>query len=501
VFGDAVGNLLVAPLIMVAFATWPRRLARPRAIEGAVLLSAIVASSAVVFRAGGWRYPYLVFPFLLAASLRFRQLGAAAGAFVVGALATWGTVAGSMPLGSVGPTSRVQIIQALVSVVAISLLVLGATLAEKDEAGESLAQTAARLHEAQSLAHVGSWEWELETGRVVWSDELYRICGLAPHSVPVDLAFFLSRIHAHDRDRIARAMKTARETGRPFAFEHRVVLPDGSVRVVRGHGRVVLGDAGSRARVLGTAQDVTEQRHAESLRDDILSTVSHELRTPLASVLGYAMILQERGSNLGRSAVEGMLEQIVEQARRIDRLLSDLVDVDRLRHGIVNPIREPTDLNELVDEVVAPYKSDRPLTVDAESITANVDRAAVERIVDNLVRNAVKHTPRGTPVALSMEQAGRDVLLVVDDDGPGIPDHQKANIFEIFDRGAGPQSHGGTGIGLSLVARFASIHGGRAWVEDNPSGGASFRVLLPDCALSQETERLRLPSGAVVARD
>src|SRR5581483_11717316 len=104
----------------------------------------------------------------------------------------------------------------------------------------------------------------------------------------------------------------------------------------------------------------------------------------------------------------------------------------------------------------------------------------VERIVDNLLANAARHTPTGSLVSLSVRRNGDGVLIAVEDDGPGVPDDLKERIFEIFDRGrADSAAVPGTGIGLSLVAQFAALHGGCAWVEDRPGGGASFRVVLP----------------------
>ena len=111
-------------------------------------------------------------------------------------------------------------------------------------------------------------------------------------------------------------------------------------------------------------------------------------------------------------------------------------------------------------------------------MVAAVDPPKVERMVENLLVNAFKHTPPGTAVHLRVEAAGDDVLLAVDDRGPGVPAEQREAVFEIFSRGDGTTAPG-TGVGLSLVARFAELHGGRAWVEDNPGGGASFRVSLP----------------------
>jgi signal transduction histidine kinase len=491
-FGDAVGDLILTPFLLVAV-SYGRRWRLPgRAVmcEALVLAASLGALNAVVFLWGGWRYPYLLFPLLLWAALRFRQLGAATSSLLVGAAGTWGTVAGTVPIAATSPTERVQIIQALVGVLAISLLVLGATLSERETANQQVKQTAARLSEAQALAHIGSWTLELADDQFGWSDELYRIFGFAPGSVGVSYGFFLERVHPDDRTVVERTVRQAYSDRQPFSFEHRIILPGGGERLLHGRGRVLLDEIGQPARMVGTAQDITEQRQAERLRDDILASVSHELRTPLTSVLGFAITLHERGEHLGKEAAANAIEQIVQQAHRLERLLGDLLDLDRLRHGQIAPVRQATAVTQLVSQIAVAHQTDGyAITVSAAPITANLDTAMVERLVDNLLANAVRHTPPGTSITLRLERQAEDLLLIVEDDGPGIPDELKATVFEIFNRGAKIMSNErGTGIGLALVARFAALHGGRAWVEDSPGGGASFHIWLPRCLPPQAPE-------------
>jgi signal transduction histidine kinase len=476
-FGDAMGVLLVTPLLLLAYVHRRWRPSRAHLLEALLLLFSLMAISSIVFLAGAWRYPYFLFPLLLWAVLRFHQLGAAVSSFLVGLIATWGTVIGTASIAATSETARVQVIQALVAVLAISLLVLGAILAEREAAKRAVEQGVARLSEAQALTHIGSWEWDLVTGRVAWSDELYRIFGLAPHARGITVDFLLERVHLDDRALLDDTVRRAYVDHQPFALELRIVLGDGRARPLEARGRVVVG---------GTAQDIADRRQAETLRADVLSTVSHELRTPLASVLNFGLILRQRRGDLGEQEAARIVEQIVAEARRTDRILSDMLEVDRIRHGRALPMREATDIKELVEQVASLHRAaERVITVAAEPTSANVDTAKVERIVDNLIGNAVKHTPAGTPIALRLERRGDDLLIVVDDAGPGIPDDHKASVFEIFDRGEKIRSNGlGTGIGLSLVARFAALHGGRAWVEDTAAGGASVRVLLPDCVLA-----------------
>lgn len=230
-----------------------------------------------------------------------------------------------------------------------------------------------------------------------------------------------------------------------------------------------------------------ERRSAERLREldemktAILSAVSHDLRTPITSVLGYARTLQRLGHGVPEEQAREFLDAIVANARRLDRLVSDLLDLDRLTRGVLAPNRRPTDLRALAESVVGTLDLGGH-TVEVESAGGRVlvDPARTERILENLVANAAKYTPEGTPIWIRVRPEDGGVLIAVEDAGPGIPDEDKLTIFEPFRRGESLRPCvRGTGVGLSLVAHFAQLHGGRAWVEDREGGGASFRVYLP----------------------
>src|SRR5207253_1050802 len=149
------------------------------------------------------------------------------------------------------------------------------------------------------------------------------------------------------------------------------------------------------------------------------------------------------------------------------RLLLDLLDLDRLRHGLLNLAVERTDFAALVRRVATSVEPDGSIQVDAAPIDADVDPGKLERIVENLLANAKKHTASGTRISLSLSVEHDGLLVCVDDEGPGIPDAQKQELFEPFVRGDSSSLVPGTGIGLALVAQFSALQGGRAWVQDN----------------------------------
>ncbi len=218
---------------------------------------------------------------------------------------------------------------------------------------------------------------------------------------------------------------------------------------------------------------------ADQLKDTFLNAVSHELRTPLQVVLGMAETLVTHGDELGESERRLLLDRTVANARKLHRLLDELLDLDRLNRGILEPVRRLTDLTALVRAVVEGVEggADRPITVEVPPVTADLDGPKVERIVENLLRNALRHTEPGTPIWVKGEVVDGGILLAVEDAGPGVPAQLRGSIFEPFRRGDAPTT-AGVGIGLSLVARFAELHSGWARVLDRPEGGARFEVFL-----------------------
>jgi PAS domain S-box-containing protein len=261
-------------------------------------------------------------------------------------------------------------------------------------------------------------------------------------------------------------------------------FPTGQLLVVR--------DVTERRRVERQLRDSLELEQAatrhlravDQMKSTFLQAVSHDLRTPLASVLGIAITLQRRRLDLASDDAVDLLQRLSKSARKMDRLLNDLLDLDRLSQPTVSPERERVDLGELVTRVVGDANLEllalRQVRVDACELPLEVDAPKVERIVENLLANAARHTPQGTPVWVSVKRQEEGALLMVEDAGPGVPDELREEIFQPFRQGPRPASHApGLGVGLALVRVFAQLHGGRAWVEERDGQGASFRVLLP----------------------
>ena len=318
------------------------------------------------------------------------------------------------------------------------------------------------------------------------SPQIERILGYTPEE-STRPSHWRARLHPDDRDWVLAEDARTDRTGDPWFAEYRVIAKDGRTVWIRDHAVLVHGEHGEPDCWQGYYIDVTEQRNAETATREALNTfldaVSHELRTPLATVIGIAKTLKRAGGSLAGDDVADLVDRLVNNADKLDRLLTDLLDLDRLTKGIVAPKLQRTDLAALVGGVAQEWRqrSGRRLEVLAEPVVATVDAAKVERIVENLLANAERHTTPDTPVWVRLARREDGVLLAVEDAGAGVSRELRAELFEPFRRGPqAPTRTPGAGIGLTLVARFAELHGGRAWVEEREGGGASFQVLLPN---------------------
>jgi PAS domain S-box-containing protein len=294
-------------------------------------------------------------------------------------------------------------------------------------------------------------------------------------------------VHPDDLAAVRAAEEVSLRTGEPLHAEYRMRAKDSRWVWILDEAAAVRDEHGAPLFLQGVMYDMTEHKEVEErlvaldrLKNTLLHTLSHDLKEPLTAILGAASTLERLEHTLGEDERKHLLQTLVARTKGMNTLLTDLLDLDRLDQGIIEPRRFPVDLGHLTRELVAQTDvlRGRSVTLEAPRVLANVDAAKVERMLENLLSNAARHTTSGTRIWVRVESADDGALLIVEDDGEGIPEDQKTMIFEAFRRGSSTAA--GSGIGLSLVARFAELHRGRAWVEDRPGGGSSFRVFLPD---------------------
>ncbi len=348
----------------------------------------------------------------------------------------------------------------------------------------------------EQLAEVGTWELDLSTGSARVSARALSMLEIPERGDPLLLTEVLARVHPADAPRVVDMIRGMEQGTRPD-LEFRVPLADGTMRFIHVRGAEVQSSTMGRV-FSGVMLDVTDRHEFEDVLDDaraddqppptdlrgkddqkdlFLRALSHDLRTPLTIMQGFASILASQDDRLSALDRRRYAERIAAGASRLQRQLNDLLDLDRLSRGVFEPLRQPTDLLRLATEAVEALDLAHRVTVKGDRVIAYVDPAQVERIVENLLANAVRHTPDDCRIEFEAEQVPDGVLIRVDDEGPGVPANMRESIFNVFQKVHAASA--GTGIGLPLVRRFAEVHGGRAWMEDREGGGSAFRVFLP----------------------
>ena len=223
---------------------------------------------------------------------------------------------------------------------------------------------------------------------------------------------------------------------------------------------------------------------SEQLRNALLSSVSHDLRTPLATITGAASGLLEGADRLDAAARRELLQAIHEEAERLNRLVNNLLDMTRLESGAVEVRKDWHSLEEIVGAALARLGGrlgDRPVTtrLAPDLPLVPLDGVLMEQVLINLVDNAVKYTPQGSPIEIAASVDDGHVRLEVADRGPGLPPGDETRVFDKFYRGRLAGTGGGVGLGLTICRGIVEAHGGTISAENRPGGGLVLRVVLP----------------------
>jgi PAS domain S-box-containing protein len=270
---DGLGMLILTPLIVTWWQStnlW-KHLPFRRWLEVVALLAVLVAGTWVVFGepklfASYLLRPYLLFPVLAWAALRFSPRGVSAAVTVITAISVGATVAGagSFPLGGDTPTGHLLNVQAFCAVISITAMLLAVILAERRRSSESLRENEEILTTAEHVAKTGSWKWDLRTQKVAWSEGMYHLFGVDPAEFDGDvIAITEARIHPEDKPAVQQANADILQKAHPTPMEYRILLPDGTVRPVWAEGKLIHDENGAPIAITGYAQDITERKQAE----------------------------------------------------------------------------------------------------------------------------------------------------------------------------------------------------------------------------------------------
>ncbi|OGQ87469.1 MAG: hypothetical protein A2512_01070 [Deltaproteobacteria bacterium RIFOXYD12_FULL_56_24] len=364
-----------------------------------------------------------------------------------------------------------------------------------------LEQNTARLENAQRIAHIGNWDWDILNRTLVWSDEIYRIFGVAPQEFAASYEAFLGYVLPSDRPMVEQAVQEALDENQPYDIEHRVQRPDGGLRWVREHAEIIRDETGRPLRMSGTVQDITERK---SLEEQILQArkmeavgvlaggIAHDFNNILTPIMMHTqMVLMDTPA--GTSAHHS-LEQVQKAAERARDLVRQILDFSR--KGKYEP--QPMKIGPVIKEGLKFLRSTIPMHIELASKIftgrdlVRADPTQILQVVMNLTINAAQAMhEKGGRIEITLSEQDEEgwlpppglplgekyLKMVVSDTGVGIPSEILPRIFEPYFTTKGKGE--GTGMGLAVVHGMVEKHGGAITVKSEPGKGTDFEIFLP----------------------
>jgi PAS domain S-box-containing protein len=395
-------------------------------------------------------------------------------------------------------------------------------ITERKNAEDAIRRSETILKQAGMIANLGVWEieflqWDdINKNPLHWSDQTYRIFGYSPGAVAVTNDLFMAHIPPEDGQRLSDSLTEAIDKRSSYRIEHRIRRTDGIERMVVENAEITYDNAGKPVRIIGTVQDITEQKLVEQklikakekaeesdrLKSAFIANLSHEIRTPMNGILGFADLLNT--PNLSEESQKMYVDAISSSGKRMLDIIFDLIDISKLESGQMEIKIDIVDISRVLDELFIFFlpeankkgvmlKFNKELPPD--KILIETDKTKLMQILTNLIKNALKFTSRGY-VEFGCEIEGNNYLFYVKDTGIGVKKEFHEQIFERFRQGDVTPSgiYEGTGLGLAISKAYVELLGGKISVESEPSKGSLFSFIIP-------FKELKLAKSSVVKKD
>lgn len=503
--GDILGVLIIGNLLLNVRKLFLEQHAAPRWREIAVFTFLLVFFCAIVFLNLFDLYSlwsttavavYLLSPLLIWSALRFGTIGSSFAIFFISAVAILGTVLGRGPFMLGGTLSENLIfLQIFMGSLTVTTMILATAVTEISranarlrDANQRMREQTAALSEAQGIAQMGSWQWEVDSNATTCSDELYRLLDFTQESCRGVYPGILALALPEDRKDLEGLITKALATKEPFEFEHQIRRGGVLAQWIRERGRVIVDERGEAVRIVGTAQDITHEKELDRAKTEFLALTSHQLRTPPTGIKWYAAMLLEGDVGKLTAGQRAYLDQIAHNNQRMIDVVDTVLNVSQIELGVFRNKPVPTDVCAALDGVLSEFGFEvkekeivLSRTYRCGTTPVLIDPALLRIIAQTLISNAVKYTPEKGTIDVHAEILGKTLSITVRDTGRGIPKEEFSRIFEKFFRASNvePYYPRGTGLGLYTLRRIVDQMKGTATFSSEVGKGTSFSVSIP----------------------
>jgi PAS domain S-box-containing protein len=368
----------------------------------------------------------------------------------------------------------------------------------RKQAELELQKSHAHLRTAQRIAKLGSWEFNVLTQEIHWSEEVFRMFGRDPALPPPDFAELVSLLHPDDRSCHQEAVQRAIELQEPYTRETRFWRSDATWVYVQARGEPVVNDQGQVIQLVGTVLDITERKRTEMQLEAsnreleaFTYSVSHDLRAPLRHINGFVSALRQRLDRhylLSDPKASHYLEVIEKSSQKMAQLIDGLLTLSRTSRKVME--HRPVPLYPLVQEAIALVQPASETRTPVEFVVGELptvwgDATLLQQVMYNLIENAVKFSRHQPTPRIEIGTLSRGIFFIRDN-GVGFQMEYADKLFGAFQRLHAQTEFEGTGIGLAIVQRIIHRHGGRIWAESQPHQGATFYFTLEPALDNQE---------------
>lgn len=378
----------------------------------------------------------------------------------------------------------------------LQYLCISYDISDRKSAEEKIQENERRLQEAQRIAKMGSWQYQVDNQKLNWPEETYHIFDLEPGEEGPTLENMVAQIHPEDAEILKSAMKKAIGESIPYSIDFRITLGNGAIRHINAIGRPILNSKGRVEKINGTVTDITDRKETESILteqnkelkkinselDRFVYSASHDLRAPLVSVLGLINIIKLEDE---KSNIDGYLAMMAKSIYKLDKFIQDITDYSRnARTELKN---EKIDFQEILSETIEGLKYIDGADRIEKSIRINqerpffADKQRLSIIFSNLISNAIRYSQserRNPFLSIDVFVTREEAEIRVKDNGQGIAPEHHEKIFEMFYRATDNKS--GSGLGLYIVKETLHRLNGTISVDSQQGIGCCFTLNIPN---------------------